>query len=270
MGIWEILKKTAFEKSKTFPDDYFVIRGLWHFKLLYRPNVYERIFSYTVILAQSIGQGCCYTEETPVLDINFIGQDAREISSQYKSVEIAALDAVYDVFEKKPARRFILDGSSASKTVKRSEIVIREVLNELKKKKDIKDKKPKVINVGAVGNFIKALKDKGIEVYATDRDNSLIGQKMHDVTIESGEKTIELIKECDLALITGMTLSTGTLDDILDTSKKHKTKLVMFAETGANFAEEYCKHGIDVVISEPFPFYIFKGRSIIDVYRRKK
>jgi hypothetical protein len=43
----------------------------------------------------------------------------------------------------------------------------------------------------------------------------------------------------------------------------------MFAETGANFGEEYCRTiGVDVVVSEPFPFYIFQGVTRIEIYRR--
>jgi hypothetical protein len=43
----------------------------------------------------------------------------------------------------------------------------------------------------------------------------------------------------------------------------------MFAETGANFAREYCNYGIDLVVSEPFPFYmVSNGESLIDIYRR--
>jgi hypothetical protein len=45
--------------------------------------------------------------------------------------------------------------------------------------------------------------------------------------------------------------------------------LLLFAETGANFGEEYCRTmGIDTVVSEPFPFYIFQGTSTIEVHRR--
>lgn len=269
MTILDNLQRTALEVSKSYPDDCFIVRGLWRFDLLFCPNPHERTFSYTVVLAQCVGQGCCYTHENPVLDRELIGKDAREIVSKYTSIKIAVLDAVYSTFKKNPTSRFILDGSSIEKSAKRTKIVIEQVLDKLRHRKNVR-RKPTVVNVGVVGNFIRELKKRNVEAFATDFDPTIVGEKLHGVTVDSGHKTIELVEKCDLALITGMTLSTETLDQILQTAKKHETMLIMFAETGANFAEEYCKYGVDVVISEPFPFYIFQGRSIIDVYKRTK
>jgi len=131
-----------------------------------------------------------------------------------------------------------------------------------------KSKNPKVVNVGAIGNFIKELRQRDIEVFATDFHSSLVGETLHGVQIEHGGGTLEYVKKCDLALVTGMTLATGTLESIIKTAGDCGTKLVMFCETGANFAEEYCKYGVDVVVSEPFPFYAFQGVSKIEVFRR--
>lgn len=268
MSILTHLTKTALERSKVYPDNSFRLRGLWCFDLLFQPNMNERIFSYRVVLAQCVGQGCCYTEENPILDRKLIGRDARKVHSTHRSVDIAVLDAIYSTFDKNPHMHFSLEGPSTKKSVKRTAIVINQVMNELKNRKN-HGEKPSVVNVGAVGNFIEGLKRMQVKVFATDRDPMLIGKTLGGVTVESSERTVELLEDCDVGLITGMTLSTGTLDEIIATALKHKTKLVMFAETGANFAEEYCKLGVDVVISEPFPFYIFQGKSIIDIYKRR-
>jgi hypothetical protein len=59
------------------------------------------------------------------------------------------------------------------------------------------------------------------------------------------------------------------MGDIIDTCKEKNTKVVIFAETGANFGEEYCSTlGVDSVVSELFPFYIFQGVSTIEIYRK--
>ena len=66
-----------------------------------------------------------------------------------------------------------------------------------------------------------------------------------------------------------MTIATDSLELIVEEARKAGTKLLIFAETGAYFAEEYCRTiGVDAVVSEPFPFYIFQGASTIEVYRR--
>ncbi len=265
MRIFDVLKTEAIDRSKNLSDENFFLRGLWRMNLLFKPNIQERLFEYTVIIAQTVGQGCCYTEEKPVLDKNLIGQDARRIHSSYSSIEIATLDAVYSLFPKRPVKRFILDGDSSKKSEKRAKIIIDEVAVHLGSTFSLKGKN--IVNIGVVGNIVRELKSRGAEVYATDRDSNLIGSIVSDVKVESYERNKERIESCDLALITGMTLSTETLEDLINQCKASGTKIVVFAETGANFAKEYCRFGVNSVISEPFPFYIFSGISKIEIYR---
>lgn len=65
-----------------------------------------------------------------------------------------------------------------------------------------------------------------------------------------------------------MTLATDTLDQILEAAQENDTRVLVFAETGANLGEALCRLGVDTVVGEPFPFYIFHGTSQINVYRR--
>ncbi|MFB0552311.1 MAG: Rossmann-like domain-containing protein [Phycisphaerae bacterium] len=259
------LRAIAIERSANLGNDNFVLRGLWRLNLLFRPNAQERLFEYTVVVAQTLHQGCCYTEEDPVLDRNLLGQDARLIRSSYSSIEIATLDAVYSVFPKRPSRSFVLDGTALEKSKHRARIVVDEVALQLASTSSLKGKT--IVNIGVVGNIIRELKVRGATVYATDRDPGLVGTTISDVRVESCDTNGQRIAECDLALVTGMALSTETLDEIMRQCAVRNKKLVIFAETGANFAEEYCRLGVDAVISEPFPFYIFSGVSRIDVYR---
>jgi hypothetical protein len=132
-----------------------------------------------------------------------------------------------------------------------------------------KGKKPTVLNVGVLGNLIKGLTAKDYSVIATDLDEEIIGKPVHGVVIEHGGKTYQYIKDADVAVITGMTLTTDAVGDIVDVCRSNGTRIVMFAETGANFGEEYCRTiGIDSVVSEPFPFYIFQGVTTIEIHRR--
>ena len=56
----------------------------------------------------------------------------------------------------------------------------------------------------------------------------------------------------------------------IEAARESDTRLLVFAETGAFFGPEYCRTvGIDTVVSEPFPFYIFQGVSRIEVHRRE-
>jgi uncharacterized protein (DUF4213/DUF364 family) len=261
------LRAIALERSRNSNDDSFVLRGLWRLALLFRPNPQERLFEYTVVVAQTLGQGSCYTEEDPPLDESVVGQDARNIRSSYSSIDIATLDAVYSVFPKRPSRSLIIEGSALDKSIQRAKIIVDEVTVQLGSSSNLEGKR--VVNIGAVGNIVAELKNRGATVYVTDRDPRLVGSVICDQEVESHETNHERIEHCDLALVTGMTLSTGTLDGIMNQCRRERKKLIVFAETGANFGEEYCRLGADAVISEPFPFYIFSCVSRVDVYRAK-
>ena len=264
-NIIEQLRVNAIEKSKAYPDEYFFIRGVWRIDHHYQPNAWERSLAYSMLIVQTIWQGCCYCNYGSVnVDESLLGKDAREVRTRDIGVDIATLDAIYSVFEKKPEASYVFEGSSNDKAIRRAQIIVDQVERELGKKRC------KVLNVGVMGNFIKQLRNRGVDVIAADFDPALIGQRINGVYVESGEKTLDLIKECDLVLATGMTRTTQTLGAIISTVKRHNKKVVLFAATGAHFAEEYCKtFGVNLVISEPQPQYLFQGRSIINIYRMK-
>lgn len=266
MRVEEELRNMMQDFSRGLSDDMFVVRGLWKTQLLFRPNENERTFSYTYLLAQTVGQGCSYCCGRACIDPEWIGKDARTLTFDHSCMRIATLDAVFSVFERNPVRTHLIEGSSIAKTDQRTEIVINEVMSLLD---DVDSKrKPRVVNVGVVGNFIRSLVDRGVDVAATDMDESLIGRSISGTIVEGGDSTLQRVSSSDLALVTGMTLTNGTFDKIYEVAKESGTKVVMFNETGANLGESLCRLGVDCVISEPFPFYIFQGQSQIDIYRR--
>jgi len=267
MKIEEELRSIMLDLSKQHGDEEFVIRGLWKTQLFFKPNENERTFEYTYLLVQTVGQGCSYCCGKTFIDREWIGKDARFLSFDHSCVRIATLDAIFSVFERNPFKTHFIDGSSIVKTNLRTKIVIDEVMTLLE---DVSARRtPRVVNVGVVGNFIKFLVDRGVEVNATDLDETLIGRSISGVVVEGGDHTLSRVASSDLALVTGMTLTNGTFNQIYEVAKESGTKLVMFNETGANFGEALCKLGVDCVVSEPFPFYIFQGQSRIDIYRKK-
>jgi hypothetical protein len=269
IDIFEILKEQALKKTAHFKPEDFTIRGLWKVDLAFKPNPDERTFRYNFLVAQTMGQGSCYCDKTLEINEGLLGRDAREIISEMSCYEIALLDSIYASIPKTPATVFELRGNSVEKAVSRGGIIVDEV-DRLLKRISPSPGDTTVVNIGVVGNLIKALKDKGYNVIATDLDDELVGKSIHGVEVEHGSRNYQHIGEADLAVITGMTLTTDALNDIVHVCQENDTRLVMFAETGANFGEEYCRTiGVDVVVSEPFPFYIFQGLTRIEIYRRE-
>ena len=268
MRYLEEVRSIGIEKSRDYPDEQFVVRGLWRTDLLFQPNPTERTFNYTYLLVQTVGEGACYCSTIPALQEGFylLGEDTRTVEFKYRCFEVAAVDALFSAFEKRPDETKTMVGTSREKALWRSGIVVDEVTRLLELEGIDRGR---VVNVGVIGNIVRMLTDRGIEVVGTDEDPILVGSEIDGVPIYGEERTVELVEECDAAVMTGMIISTDTMEDIFAAARRGGTKLVMFCETGANLCEEYVKFGVDCAIAEPFPFYIFGGTTRIDVYRRK-
>jgi len=244
------------------------IRGIWSVDCIFNPNAQERIFDFKFLVIKSLGQGCAYSMvksyETEYLK-RFIGMDIKDMMFDDIAVEVAACDSVFDAYQQKPFHAsYELRGPSTEKTAKRAEIVMNECRHLLKEVRD-----PKVVNVGVVANIARMLKESGYDVCGTDFDKDIANTMIcEDVYVYPGEKTDEMVAESDLAVITGMTLTTSSIDGILKTAAENCTKVVVFAETGANLGDFFLEAGADSFISEPFPFYIFDGISNIMVKRK--
>ena len=260
--------------------DQYVVRGLWKNQYILQLTPNESVFNLKYLLVQTDKQGCCYVDEyNNGIDESILGQNLLTSPISNVSVMTAYLDAVFSSIIRNPDDTFKIEGSNIEKAPIRAKIVCNEVFALLKGRKPKNGGKLSVLNVGVVGGFLQNFtSNNAIEVKACDLYSKVIGKVVHGVKVENGTKqgstiigdrTIELIIESDLALVTGMTLATHTLDEIISTAKKNDTALVIFAETGANFAEEYCKMGADVVVSEPHPFYmICNGSTQINIYRK--
>lgn len=259
-------------KNRHINRDDLVIRGLWSVDCLFKPNVKERTFNYKFIVAQTIGQGCAYSLVTNY-DVKYLeglmGKNYLDLKLEDTALEVAVLDAIYSTLQREPDRVVEISGNSVDKAEDRARIVAEEAIRLIDYKK-LKNERPLLLNVGVVGNIIKELIDKDMDVIGTDFDGEIVGKKLFNkADIIHGERTLEMIKKCDVAIITGMTLTTNTLDDIINTAREHNTKLIMFAETGSNLGDFYVENGVDCVVGEPFPFYIFQGKNTINIFRKR-
>jgi len=262
--IFSLLRDRALERLGPGAD--YLIRGLWKVELAFRPNPAERVFQYTFWLAMNQGQGCCYCTGDDERGRELVGRDAREIIRDKTCISIAVLDALYGSIPRHPAVVHQLSGNPIEKTAGRTAVIVAEA----KRLVALTGKPcPRVVNVGVVGNVIRELKGCGYHVLATDLERDLVGSTVHGIPVENGTRTFDYVRDSDLAIVTGMTIATDSLELIVEEARRSGTRLLVFAETGANFGEEYCRTvGIDTVVSEPFPFYIFQGVSTIEVYRR--
>ena len=97
----------------------------------------------------------------------------------------------------------------------------------------------------------------------------VLSQEFGGVKVRGAAANAELVKEADLAIITGMTLPNRTLPAFMAGAKNHNTSTMIWAITGRNFGYYFTEHGVDCVIVDPSPFLLLPGPAKIGIWRRE-
>ena len=260
------LREWVRENSKI---DSVLIKGLWHIDCIYKPSDAERKFIYQIVVAQTLAQGACYYAGPRIQPDHLISLVGTSYSCEQQTpapVDIALLDSVANSVRQSTYIELYLSGPSSNKAVERARLIASEV-NRLACTLP-NSRRLKVCNVGVVSLLVRELIGEGFEVTATDMDTEIIGRTLFEsTTVDASTETLRRVSESDIAVVTGMTLSTETLPQILEAAKLAGTHLIMFCETGAGCASFLIDQGVASVVSEPFPFYIYDGLTCIRVFR---
>lgn len=68
-----------------------------------------------------------------------------------------------------------------------------------------------------------------------------------------------VLDAADLVIATGMTLSNGSFDTILERCRRRSVPLVVYAQTGSAIVPRFLGGGVSAVSAEPFPFSQFSA-----------
>jgi uncharacterized protein (DUF4213/DUF364 family) len=107
----------------------------------------------------------------------------------------------------------------------------------------------KVALIGVVNPLVEAIKQRGGICLPCDlqMEETLWGEKVeHDM-----EKVMDT---ADRVICTGMTLSTGTFDRIVDRVTERQIPLIVYAQTGSAVVAQFIGNGVTALVAEPFPF----------------
>ncbi|MFG3509256.1 Rossmann-like domain-containing protein [Streptomyces sp. NPDC047821] len=69
----------------------------------------------------------------------------------------------------------------------------------------------------------------------------------------------QVLAEADAVVATGMTLSNGSFDRIVEHCRTHALPLVVYAQTGSAVARAFLGSGVTALSAEPFPFSQFSA-----------
>ncbi len=271
----EAAEKWALERSRSLPADRFRLMAFWYIDFFVQWVPGDRKTRYTVRLAQSgnYGLACGLTPARHDPDPDFVGKDTRQILRDNLCRDYLDRTALVDLLisnVSKPAQRWItLDDTIHAKYPGRSRLFGDEAERVLRRKgaNSLKGSKPRAVVVGATSGIIDELTKRGFEVSAADLSPEVVGKKLGGVTVRDGKTAnAQLIKEADLAIITGMTLSNRTLPGLMKLAKKYNTSTMIWAITGKNFGYYYTENGVDCVISD---FLMLPGPATLTIWRRK-
>lgn len=263
----EELRRELRQVRAQYDPSNFTIRGVWTAQYWLKLLPTSTAFNLAYLLVQTEDIGCCYvpTDALQGLDAaNLIGASIFD-RLDHPALALAAVDAGFGCLPKH-GRDAVIEGRNYEKAPLRARLICEEVKRLLPDPES-----PRRIGmVGVVGEVMHELRGwPGTQIRATDFAPAVAGSSMEGVTIEWGLETVEMVESVDVAIVTGMTLANGSLEDILRAASRADTRLVVFAETGHNLGPKYLQRGADVVIAEDFPFYLSApGRSRFRIERK--
>lgn len=70
---------------------------------------------------------------------------------------------------------------------------------------------------------------------------------------------MDILDDADAVVATGMTLSNGSFDLLLETCRQREVPLVVYAQTGSAIVAQFLGAGVSALSAEPFPFSHFSS-----------
>lgn len=236
-----------------------VLCGAWEFLCLYNPFG-ERLFNYNIIVLKTKYQGSAYYLDKIDKDvlINHMGRKINDLPYINDAFQLALIDSY--VPQSISKKHYLLNGDSTKKSIERAKIVA-DYSVKLLNSGTFEKKEYDFLNIGVVKKIMMEITNRGYKIIGSDYEKFDSSFLIYD-----GSKTLELIKQVKVIIVTGMTMVNGTIVDIIKIAKQNNTKIIMFNESGARLSEYLLKLGVDIIISEEFPYYIFDGYSSINIY----
>src|SRR5690606_15635684 len=112
--------------------------------------------------------------------------------------------------------------------------------------------------IGVVNPLVAAIRERGGVCLPCDLNlrTTQWGERVSD-------DMTEVLAAADAVVATGMTLSNGTFDLILEHCRDQDIPLVVYAQTGSAVARAFLSHGVTALNAEPFPFSQFRAEPTL-------
>lgn len=215
-------------------------------------------------------QGKAYTQDESIRNLNIDTYMGRSLEDCLRDdnyfIRLLALDCAFSLKQKVPNKTYIVESDNAHDKLTQYMNIVRDNI--------LVEENERVVVIGADATIPLALTDRTRNLRVTDLSERRIGKKYKTndgaiiTEIENGyEKSLEYVKQSDLAIVTGMTFSTNTVEEIIREARKSRTRLAFYMVTCANLAEELISQGASIVIAIGFPPIDIPGKTVVEIYK---
>lgn len=112
----------------------------------------------------------------------------------------------------------------------------------------------KVALIGVVNPLVAAIKQRGGICLPCDLQ---LDVTQWGETVEKDMNNV--LVRADSVICTGMTLSNGTFDLLLERVRERQIPLTVYAQTGSSIVAQFLRQGVTALVAEPFPFTQFSA-----------
>jgi hypothetical protein len=208
---------------------------------------------YFVVQLAGGMRGSCFgfVEDAQYNVDGFIGGSAFDaLSAGPDFLRVCLLDAIFEKVNRleglAPTRTIPYRGTAAENGQLQAQVLADLALVEAGMK---------VAVVGAVEDIAWVLLKRGATPLLADF--YLAGQLVGGLKV--GDDARSVIKYADAVIMTGNTLKTRTIDQLLADATSRKTRVVVYAMSGAEVAPRYLDFGASAVTVERFPYFWYPG-----------
>lgn len=269
-----LLERTVDKAAKILPErvpsqDLLVdniIIGRSFFRKTNCSTIFNDMSFYLAIIGQGDSGFAYFNPDGNVLQSDelsdYVNKNVFEAVRQAKHLPLKTVlsDAAIGIYNRsvnlQPHQIFKAEGSYASKAALRAELLTSDIISG-----------ENVLLVGAVSEIAREILAKNGKLRITDLSRNNENNYLCGIATElTNGKTLERMQEADVAIITGATFSSGTVDEILTLGNQCGTKMIFYLETANNLGPHLIEEGAVKVIAEKFPFYDMPGTTIMEVY----
>lgn len=236
------------------PETLFVVGAFWIRQSTQFPGTQQKYRNYYLLVRVGAAFGACCVERDQLdsaIAEELSGQSvAALLKDERLPVRIAALDAYLNAVlphrdDERASVMMLPNGAPPVRAVARDEAIAGLLAIKPKQRVGL---------IGVVNPLVAAIQQHGAICLPCDFN---MERTQGGLVVEKDMQPV--LDQADVLIVTGMTLSNGSFDQILAAARKREIPLIVYAQTGSGIVPRFLGNGVAAISAEPFPFSQFSA-----------